>query len=515
MQVQIPGYSLVSTLAPGNSSSVFLALDDATGQEVALKIIAPEIIRHIGITAGDAGPHRKNLVHPNIVKVLNTGVWEEHYFIAMEYLSGCSLKHERFEMDLLQRLRAVMDIAYALDYLESRGYVHGAVLPKNIMIRQNDNRAILLGFGIAQLLPPAEISLSIQLPSFIQHLPSAQHVQQRSIVNSDLYNLGLILYWLLTDYLPFVGVTRGDIVPSDANTEIPQLPDYLWAFQAIIDRMLAIDAPMRYPNARVCLADLEALPESALSTAVEGFEKSLHAKRVVSTVDASPAKEPNGEQFKNEKRDSEAFEREGLEREKNPPEALVARRHDAVVPPLEPMSPVPILDRPDISITPTKKLMAVLGYGMSLVLGALVFIFILSASPTVDDPHPTTRLTSSENQPIVANPIKFWPVIVEPTLREQADTLRKRLEEDFSLAVDLIVIYRAMQRSDDHQEQLAAAAGLTELQQKFNRRLREYIGVGDTEAAREEQALAQRLFGEKELLPELRETIWLIEAGQE
>ena len=92
---------------------------------------------------------------PNIVKIYGHGSWEGGLYIAMEFVQGISLRQYILQnpISLKKAIELVIDIAYTLCHLHTRGIIHRDIKPANIMIRR-DGIVKVLDFGLAKLTSP-------------------------------------------------------------------------------------------------------------------------------------------------------------------------------------------------------------------------------------------------------------------------------------------------------------------------------------------------------------------------
>jgi len=146
-------------LGSGAQSEVHRAEHIASGEVVALKVI-----KHAG-TFGSQARERlmreqhilRTTSHPNVVRVLETGEHDGRYFVAMEYLSGVTLRtacqaHSRLSPPAVATIGAA--VASALDHLSQHGVVHRDIKPSNIVITDGNevlsSRVRVIDFGIAE-----------------------------------------------------------------------------------------------------------------------------------------------------------------------------------------------------------------------------------------------------------------------------------------------------------------------------------------------------------------------------
>src|SRR5690606_23075971 len=142
----------IDTLGEGGMATVYLAIQESFEREVALKVMSTSLLKDPSFGERFLREARivSRLVHPNIVTVYDLGVHEGNHYLSMEYVPGEDLKERRYELDMVQALGVVKDVARALDYAGRKGYVHRDVKPENIMLHAEDSRAVLMDFGIAR-----------------------------------------------------------------------------------------------------------------------------------------------------------------------------------------------------------------------------------------------------------------------------------------------------------------------------------------------------------------------------
>lgn len=244
MQGLIKGYRFMRRLGSTENSGVYLAERESTHLQVVLKVIRqmPELGDSIGAIDRFLEEYEAiaEMDHPNIVRIYDLGVSDDHAHIAMEYLSGGDLRH-RIEAGIGEQCSVdyLCQIASALSAVHENGVLHRDLKPGNIMLR-GDNTIALIDFGLAKRVK-MESAVSDQgeifgTPYYMSpEQGHGNHIDERS----DIYSLGVIFYEMLTGEKPFKADTAMGIIYKHAQAPVPLLPSRLSQYQAIINMMLA------------------------------------------------------------------------------------------------------------------------------------------------------------------------------------------------------------------------------------------------------------------------------------
>jgi DNA-binding NarL/FixJ family response regulator len=256
-------YELVKTLHSSKLASVYLARTDADGDLLACKVIryVPDdggeglfdrFIQEYQIIAG--------IDHPNVVRIYDLGVADDHAYIAMEYLPAGSLAERlRSALSVEHALAYLRQIAGALQAIHAAGVLHRDLKPANIMFRDDDSLA-LIDFGLAKHMElRAAITGTGQIFGTPYYMSPEQGHADPTDHRADLYSLGCIVYEMLTGERPFVGASAMSVIYKHAHAPRPRLDHGLEKLQAPLDRMLAIRPQDRYQSARALLEDLNSL----------------------------------------------------------------------------------------------------------------------------------------------------------------------------------------------------------------------------------------------------------------
>ncbi|MBE9608978.1 serine/threonine-protein kinase [Chitinilyticum piscinae] len=270
---QLGRYRLEGELGKGAMGLVYRGLDQAIGRPVAIKTMAlaeefdddqlAEARERFFREAETAG----RLTHPNIVTVFDVGETDGLAYIAMELLAGATLDDHAGPDRLLpleETLQIVRQVALALEYAHKQQVVHRDIKPANVMYDPASRKVKVTDFGIARLTDSSRTKTGVVLgtPSFMS---PEQLAGQRVDGRSDLYSLGVLLYQLVSGYLPFNGGSLAELMyaianllPTDPRHYRPELPNLL---VAIIMRALQKDPAQRFQSGAqfaLALARLEA-----------------------------------------------------------------------------------------------------------------------------------------------------------------------------------------------------------------------------------------------------------------
>jgi serine/threonine protein kinase len=286
--MEIPGYTILDTLGQGGMATVYLAIQKSFEREVALKVMS-SALSHTDPSFGERFTRESRivsrLVHPNIVTVFDVGEFEGHHFLSMEYIPGQDLKQRRLELTLIERINVIKEVALALDFAGKKGYVHRDVKPENIMLHEEDGRAVLMDFGIAKIADTVSGMTQTGTAIGTPHYMSPEQAKGLSVDGrSDLYSLGVVLFLLLSGYVPFDAESAVSVGIKHVSEEIPQLPAHIGVFQNIIDKALAKDPEQRFQTGGELIAALSAITETRLQ-AIDDVAKEL-AQSCEASVDA-------------------------------------------------------------------------------------------------------------------------------------------------------------------------------------------------------------------------------------
>lgn len=299
--IDIPGYKIERTLGKGGMASVYLAIQESFEREVALKVMSPSLSEDSKFSERFLREAKivSRLVHPNIVTVYDVGVHNQQHYLSMEYIPGDDLKHKRKQLPLKECLQVVSDVARALDYASKKGYVHRDVKPENIMLHEDDSRAVLMDFGIACLSDTASGMTQTGTAIGTPHYMSPEQAKGRAVdPRSDIYSLGVVLFLLVTGHVPFDADSAVAVGIKHVSAKIPRLAKCYALLQPIIDKVLAKEPSERFQNGKELIEALEQITDedikaiellSTRSFAAVGDDAQSDKTPVDKTSGASPS----------------------------------------------------------------------------------------------------------------------------------------------------------------------------------------------------------------------------------
>ncbi len=250
----IRGYRFVKKLSASTHSAVYLAEREANGEMMVLKVLSQVPDLSDGIGAFDRFLQEYELIadidHPNIVRIYDLGVGDDHAHIAMEYLGGGDLKQRiREGIRTADAVAYFKQIASALARIHEVGILHRDLKPGNVMLRA-DGSVALIDFGLAKRM---RLSLEITGQGEIFGTPYYMSPEQGHAedvdARSDIYSLGVIFYEMLTGEKPFRAESALGIVYLHANAPVPLLPMRYASYQSLINMMLAKNPDDRLQSA--------------------------------------------------------------------------------------------------------------------------------------------------------------------------------------------------------------------------------------------------------------------------
>lgn len=260
-------YRVLEALGRGGMAEVYKGYHSLLDRYVAIKVLHahfmadPQFVERFQREAATVA----RLRHPNIVQVHDFGIQDAITYMVMEYVEGVTLK-ERLTglraagntLPIEEAAAIARQVAAALDHAHAHGLVHRDVKPANILLRSDRSgptavNAILTDFGIAKMLEGVQFTvtgMSMGTPDYMA--PEQVHGEPVGPF-TDVYALGIVLFEMLTNVLPFSADTPVAVLlkqigeePPSPRLIVPALPE---AIDAVVRRALAKAPRARYATA--------------------------------------------------------------------------------------------------------------------------------------------------------------------------------------------------------------------------------------------------------------------------
>ncbi len=252
-------YRPLRPIGRGGSGSVWLARDEQTGLDVALKIVAREGKR--APRAEREAEAASRLRHERCVRSYDFGGDEGHVYIAYEYVPGRTLRDALRHAAVSDRdaIEAAAQVLDGLAHAHAHGIVHRDVKPSNVLVEDTPQISVkLLDFGLAQFDEADTLTNVGDVPGTLAYISPERLRGQEATPASDVWAVGVMLWEALAGQHPFWGVPLPQVATTieagaaPLETERPDLPPRLLA---VIAGALAIE-PTRRPRASVLASEL-------------------------------------------------------------------------------------------------------------------------------------------------------------------------------------------------------------------------------------------------------------------
>jgi serine/threonine-protein kinase len=257
-------YRLIRPAGFGGSGAVWVARNEATNAEVAVKVL---VLSREGVDDETIARFRREayaaaqLYHRGIVRVFDLVELtepEEALIMVMELLRGETLANQmdrkrKFTLD--ETLAVVLPLLSALAHAHAQGIVHRDLKPENVFLAVDPDGHVtpkILDFGISKLLQPAAPKITtdgamLGTPNYM----SPEQARGRADVDarSDVFAAGILLYEMLSGENPFASGSYHSVVAAILERDPPPLTDLSPEVWGVLKRALEKPAPLRYADA--------------------------------------------------------------------------------------------------------------------------------------------------------------------------------------------------------------------------------------------------------------------------
>jgi eukaryotic-like serine/threonine-protein kinase len=300
IQFTLHSYQILKSIGKGGMGEVFLAYDTTCGRRIALKRIRSDLVQHVQMHNRFLKEARitSQLTHPSIIPIYAIHGEKEQVYYTMPFVEGQTLKQILRKTRLLEKrgeksdsiggsipalVRVFLNICQAIAYAHDKGVLHRDIKPENVIVGQY-GEVLILDWGLAKLMrsqtkgddeglqdheghPLHQITHIGKVVGTISYMAPERAIGSSATIQTDIYSLGVILYQILTLYLPF---KRGTLKDFRKNMHLENLydPSEIAPYREVpkvlsrtVYKCLAKDLDQRYKTVNELIHDLESYIE--------------------------------------------------------------------------------------------------------------------------------------------------------------------------------------------------------------------------------------------------------------
>jgi tRNA A-37 threonylcarbamoyl transferase component Bud32 len=292
-------FRLERLLGHGGMGTVYTAIDDMTGREVAVKLLRPDLVDHADFVDRFKAEARTlaRLDHPRIARLHGFFAHGDDLLMVMEYVRGTTLAallRERGALPPAAVVAWASDVFEALHYAHTQDVVHRDVKPANIII-DGQQRARLTDFGIARTLGDSRLTQTGHAVGTVAYMAPEQVIGGQIDGRADLYAAAVVVFEMLTGAIPYTATTTFTLM-REVSDGVPRaaleaLPAAAAPLRPVLARALSPSPADRYPDGHALRDALrEAWGEEATNPAAHTLRPSEAPTAPVETVrPAAPA----------------------------------------------------------------------------------------------------------------------------------------------------------------------------------------------------------------------------------
>jgi serine/threonine-protein kinase len=267
----VPGYKILTKIATGGFATIFAAEPFFGGSWVALKVLTPGRAAEKGAVEHFRREARLMMLleHPRIVHAYEYGEHKGLHYITMEFVEGRALDQaveDSGGLPAAAALKVASQVAEALHYMQREGYIHRDVKPENILLDlKGDAKVCDLGFATEIRAPRATLRTRDEALGTAAYVSPEQARGEADLkVGTDIYSLGLTLYFMLTAHVPFDGEDN-EVIMAERFSEGVASPDYtrlkvVAPLQMVLRKMLHPEREKRFATYPELLEAFKSIP---------------------------------------------------------------------------------------------------------------------------------------------------------------------------------------------------------------------------------------------------------------
>jgi len=252
VQFTIGSYQVLKCIGKGGMGEVFLAYDPICGRKIAIKRIRTDLHDHKNLHQRFIREARitSQLTHPSIIPIYSIHEEKDTLYYTMPYVDGNTLKEILRKAKKIEKkgekpdsigagiqslTRVLEKIAQAIAYAHAQGVLHRDIKPENIIVGKY-GEVMILDWGLAKIVGKREtypvqqvkeekdkdITIIGKVVGTVSYMAPERALGHPATHQTDIYSLGVILYWILTLHSPF---KRGSLQDFRENMDKEELPE--------------------------------------------------------------------------------------------------------------------------------------------------------------------------------------------------------------------------------------------------------------------------------------------------
>ena len=278
-------YAITRKIGEGGMASVYEGIHEKLGTKVAIKILSPILARNPQLRQRfeNEANFMASLNHPHITRVVDIEEQDETLAIVMELLEGEDLDDRVKRTGPLSNAEVKViftQVLNAFEYAHSKGIVHRDIKPANIFIDRN-NQVKILDFGIAKIFGTGNemTQTGTQMGTPVYMSPEQVKGEKSIDHRSDIYALGITLYFILTGKAPYESAEESsfEIFTKIVNEPIPHISNNSF-YDTIIQKAVSKDRNERYQT----VDEMQKALDGSGSVTIEQKQTNDNTKETVS-----------------------------------------------------------------------------------------------------------------------------------------------------------------------------------------------------------------------------------------
>ncbi len=295
-------FLLQAVVGTGAMGTIYRAEQKSLGKTVVIKLIHKDMLGDptLAMRFHREARAASRLNHPNCIQIIDFGEMEDgRLYIAMEHVSGRDLGRLLFDEYPLRPERVVhiaKQICLALDEAHANGVLHRDLKPENIMVGDRRNMkdfVKVLDFGIAKLMDSAGNPTIQTLSGTVCGTPEFMSPEQargdEMDARSDLYSVGIMMYQMLTNHLPFVAESSLEVMTKHLTEPTPDprglAPSAPASLAALTAQLMAKEPAHRPPSALHLATELDRIAHELMSASHEQRREEVETAEVPAPID--------------------------------------------------------------------------------------------------------------------------------------------------------------------------------------------------------------------------------------